>query len=515
MSRGRAQVQRKVSLAATGLTVSLTLAGCMLGPNYQRPALDLPRSWDAMVTDKAEHGVRVLSERVPEADWWREFQNDELNELIELALRNNHDVRRAAFRVLEGRAITIAAGSGLYPQVNLDASYARTRRSETFLAAPSGTSTQGFAPPGATFDQWSGLIDLHWELDLWGRIRRGKEAAIAEADALEQDRRAVTLSLISDVGVAFFRLRESDEQIEIAEKNLLLRRDSLDIIRSRAKAGLASELDVQRAEVLVAENAAQLPELRRLREVARHQLEVLVGSNPGTLELKPKPLRAVITQPEIPVGLPAQIIERRPDILQAERTLVAANARIGEARAFFFPAISITGQGGVQSSTFAQWLRAGSGTYSIGPSITLPIFLGGTNVARLRGAEARHQQMLEQYQQTILTAFREVSDLLVAIRTRTEQRDRQREQVKAAQTALELAQTRYREGLVNFLDVLDAQRTVLDAETKLVQTERERLIDMVNLFKALGGGWEPGASAITPSGGAVAASVTRRQTGSD
>jgi len=493
MKRGRAQVQRKVALAATGLTVSLTLAGCMLGPNYQRPALEVAKTWDAMTAEKAGQGARVSTEKLPEADWWREFQNDELNGLIELALRNNHDVRRAAFRVLEGRAITIAASSGLYPQVNLDASYARTRRSETILAAPTGTNPQGFAPPGATFDTWSGLIDLHWELDLWGRIRRGKEAATAEADALEQDRRAVTLSLISDVGVAYFQLRESDEQIEIAEKNLLLRKDSLDIIRSRAKAGLASELDVQRAEVLVAENAAQVPELRRLREVASHQLEVLVGVTPGTLDLSPRPLRTVVAQPEIPVGLPAQIIERRPDILQAERTLVAANARIGEARAFFFPAISITGQGGLQSSEFTQWFRGGSHTYSIGPSITFPIFLGGTNVARLRGAEARQRQMLEQYQQTILTAFRQVADLLVAIRSRTEQRDRQREQVRAAQTALELAQTRYREGLVNFLDVIDAQRTVLDAETKLVQTERERLTDMVSLFKALGGGWEPGA----------------------
>ncbi|MGH7409582.1 MAG: efflux transporter outer membrane subunit [Candidatus Methylomirabilis sp.] len=476
---------------AARLFLLVTLAGCMLGPNYQRPAQDVPRTWDAMTARESSNGgVRVSTEKLPEADWWREFQNDELSGLIELALRNNHDVRRAAFRVLEGRAITIAAGSGLYPQVNLDGAYTRTRRSETILAAPTGTAAQGFAPPGATFDQWSGLIDLHWELDLWGRIRRGKEAATAEADALEQDRRAVTLSLISDVGVAYFQLRESDEQIEIAEKNLLLRKDSLDIIRSRAKAGLASELDVQRAEVLVAETAAQIPELRRLRAVARHQQEVLVGSTPGGLDLAPKPLRSVVVQPEIPVGLPAQLLERRPDILQAEQTLVAANARIGEARAFFFPAISITGQGGIQSSDFTQWLRAGSHTYSIGPSITLPIFQGGTNVARLRAAEARHQQMLEQYKQTILNAFREVADLLVAIGTRTEQYHRQREQVRAAQTALELAQIRYQKGLVNYLDVLDSQRTVLDAETKLVQTERARLTDMIGLFKALGGGWE-------------------------
>jgi multidrug efflux system outer membrane protein len=474
---------------ADGFVVLVTFTGCTLGPNYQRPALDLPQSWDAMVAEQGEHGARVLSEKLPEADWWREFQNDELNRLIELALRNNHDVRQAAFRVLEGRAIALGAGAGLYPQVNLDANYTRTRRSETILTMPTGANPQGFAAPGVTFDTWSGLLDLRWELDLWGRIQRGKEAATAEADALGQERRAVTLSLIANLGVAYFQLRELDEQIEIAEKNLLLRQDSSEIIRGRVIAGLASELDVQRAEVLVAESAAQVPDLKRLRAAARHRIEVLAGTTPGGLDLSPKPLRTVVAQPEIPVGLPAQLLERRPDILQAEQTLVAANARIGEARAFFFPAISITGQGGVQSSAFAQWLKSGSSMYSIGPSITLPIFLGGTNIARLRGVEARHRQMLAQYQQTILTAFREVADLLVAIRTRTQQRDRQHEQVKAAQTALELAQIRYREGLVNFLDVLDAQRTVLDAETKLVHTVREQLTDMVNLFKALGGGW--------------------------
>jgi NodT family efflux transporter outer membrane factor (OMF) lipoprotein len=196
----------------------------------------------------------------------------------------------------------------------------------------------------------------------------------------------------------------------------------------------------------------------------------------------------VVVQPEIPIGLPSRLLERRPDILQAERTLVAANARIGEARAYFFPALSITGQGGLQTVEFTNWLTAGSWTYSIGPSITLPIFLGGTNVARLNVAESRYEQLLEHYQQTILLAFREVADLLVSIQQRTEQLQRQREQVQAAQAVVELAEVRYQTGLVTVLDVLDAQRTVLAAETQLVQTERARLTDIIRLFKALGGG---------------------------
>jgi NodT family efflux transporter outer membrane factor (OMF) lipoprotein len=462
----------------------------MQGAEYARPTIEAPPVWDAMMAGEANTEVRLETGKRPGAGWWREFRNEELDRLIAQALDRNHDVRRVALRVMEGRAVAVAAGAGLYPQVNLDGSYSHIRRSENILVAPTGGAPQGFAAPGSNFEIWSGALDLRWELDLWGRIRRGQEAAMADADALEQDRRAVTLALVGDLGQAYFRLREHDEQIRIAEANLASRTDSLELIRSRAAAGLASDLDVRRAEVQVATGAAQIPELRRLRAAALHQIEVLAGSNPGTLDLAPKPLRSVVAQPEIPVGLPAQLLERRPDILHAERALVAANARIGEARAYFFPAVAITGQGGIQSSEFTNWFQSGSHANTIGPSVTLPIFLGGANVARLQVAEARYEQMLEGYRQTILNAFREVADLLVSIRARTDQRDRQREQAKASQAALDLVQIRYREGLVTYLDVLDAQRTVLEAELALVQTERARLTDMVGLFKALGGGWD-------------------------
>lgn len=492
------------SVAALLLVLALSatagsLAGCVQGKDYQKPDIPVPPAWDQMAGG-APAGVKVSTEKLPEAGWWQEFQNDELNGLIEKALMSNHDVRRAASRVLEGRATLAAAGAGLYPQINLSGQYTHIEISKNTLAglglaSGGGASPQTFATPGKGFDLWNSATDLRWELDLWGRIRRGMEAASAEAVALEQDHRAVALSLISDLGQAYFRLRELDEQVAIAEHHLAVRKDSLGIIQSRASVGLASDLDAKRAEVLVAESAAQIPELQRLRAVELHRIEVLCGASPGSLNLAPKSLRTVVVQPEIPVGLPSQLLERRPDILQAERTLIAANARIGEARAYFFPAVSITGQGGLQSVDFSNWFNGNSRTFSIGPSITLPIFLGGTNVARLDAAEARYEQMLESYQQTILNAFREVADLLVSIRARTEQRDRQREQVKAAETALELTQIRYREGLVNYLDVLEAERTVLNSETLLVQTERARLTDMVGLFKALGGGWTTGPQA--------------------
>ncbi|MBM4123435.1 MAG: efflux transporter outer membrane subunit [Nitrospira sp.] len=488
--------------AVTPAVAGLVLTACVQGPNYQKPDIPVPAGWEQMAGGAAADGVTVSTQKLPEARWWTEFHNDELDRLIDRALQGNHDVRRAASRVMESRATLVAAGAGLYPQVNLQGQYSHVEISKNTLAglglASGGSaSPQTFATPGKGFDLWNSATDLRWELDLWGRIRRGMEAASADAEALEQDHRAVALALIADLGQAYFHLRELDEQIAIAEHNLTLRWDALGIIRTRASVGLASELDVKRAEVLVAESAAQVPDLHRLRAVEQHRIEVLCGAQPGTLDVAPKLLRSVVTQPDIPVGLPSQLLERRPDILQAERTLIAANARIGEARAYFFPALSITGQGGLQSVEFSNWYSGNSRTFSIGPAITLPIFLGGTNMARLDAAEARYEQMLESYQQTILNAFREVADLLVSIRSRTAQRDRQREQVKAAESALELAQVRYREGLVNYLDVLESERTVLNAEMQLVQTERARLTDMVSLFKALGGGWDAPAAALS------------------
>ncbi len=472
------------------------LSGCLQGAAYQRPPVKIAAGWDQISGPDQKVGVTLLTEQHGEAAWWQAFQNDELTRLIERALEQNHDVRKAALRVLEGRGIVMAAGAGLYPQLNVQGAYSRVKISENTVAGlglakarinPAG-APQTFANPGQGFDLWNTFADLRWELDLWGRIRRGMEAAAADAEALEQDVRAVALSLIGDVGDAYFRVRELDELISIADRNLRVRQESLEFFKARVSVGLASDLDVKRAEVLVAESAAQLPEYKRLRTVELHRLEVLVGAQPGTLDLAAKPLRAVVVQPEIPVGLPSHLLERRPDILQAEQQLVAANARIGEARAYFFPALSITGQGGLQSVEFANWLTGGSWTYAIGPSVTLPIFLGGTNVARLDIAESRYEQLLEHYQQTILLAFREVADLLVSIRERSEQLQRQQEQVQAAQAAVNLADIRYQTGLVTVLDVLDAQRIVLATESQLVQTERARLTDMILLFKALGGG---------------------------
>ncbi len=466
------------------------LQACLMGPEYQTPDSRVPQNWNTMTVTGDVSRLPVSVGSMPEVSWWRLFKNDELNGLIEQALEHNHDLRQAGFRVLEARALAKGAGAGLYPNVSVDGAYGRFHRSETILVAPIDATPEGFAPPGANFDVWDAAVDLRWELDLWGRIRRSQEAFSAEAFASDMNRRAIALSLISEVGQGYFRLRELDEQLEIAKHNLNLQKDSLSIIQSRAEAGLVSDLDVKRAEILVSETAAQLPELRRLQSVQQHQLEWLTGAQPNTLAMPAQALRHVVVQPTIPIGLPADLLQRRPDILEVEENLKAANARIGEARAYFFPTVALTGTGGFQTSEFDQWFNWASRNLSVGPSVSLPIFEGYTNIARLEVAEARYQQMLEQYKQTILNAFREVADVLSALQTRQEQLVHQSQQVQTAQDARELAEIRYRQGLVTYLDVLDAQRIVLSAELQLVQTQRARLTDMVTLFKAIGGGWE-------------------------
>jgi NodT family efflux transporter outer membrane factor (OMF) lipoprotein len=482
-------ISRTTSTLGIILT-AMTMSACVQGNTYQRPETETPDNWSRL----APIATTVSSDRGPEATWWKEFQNDELSELVERALQHNHDVKRALARILEGRASVMSATAGLFPHVNLSSSYTNIAVSENTLAGLGLATGQRpgpsiFATPGTTFDLWHSAMDLRWELDFWGRIRRGREAAQAETKAIEEDARAVALSLISDVGQSYFRIRELDEQLDIASRTLAVRQESLEIIQKRGAVGLASELDVKRTEVLVAEAAGLIPDLTRLRAIESHRLEVLTGMAPGSLDLARKPLRAVIAQPNIPVGLPSQLLERRPDILQVEATLVASNARIGQARAYFFPTLMITGQGGLQSADFAKWFAGNSFNYSIGPSVTLPIFQGGTNLARLDHAESQYQQLLENYRQTILLAFREVADLLVSLHARGLQLTHQRAQLTAAQEAVRLAQVRYRNGMVTYLDVLDAQRIVLTAETQLVLTERTRLTEMVGLFKALGGGW--------------------------
>ena len=338
-------------------------------------------------------------------------------------------------------------------------------------------------------DLISTTVDLAFEIDVWGRLRRGTEAARAELLASEEARQTVVMTLVSDVAGAYLTLRQLDLELETTRRNVASRRDSLDVVRDRFEAGLTSALDHRQAEAELARTAAQIPDLERQIAQTENQLSILLGRNPAAVT-RGRPLVAQTFPPEIPAGLPSALLERRPDIRQAEATLVAANARIGVAKAAFFPQISLTGFFGVESIALSDLFTGPSRIWQFGPTMTVPIFNAGRNRANLELTEARQREALIRYEQSIQQAFREVEDALVAHRKAREAFGAQQTAVRASREALDVAESRYRSGLTNYLDVLDAQRTLLAAEVGESRTLLSQLIAVVQVYRALGGGWD-------------------------
>jgi multidrug efflux system outer membrane protein len=475
----------RLRAALTGLA-ALVAAGCTLGPDYQRPAVPTPETWRSPA-----EGAGSLADLA----WWELFRDEPLQALIRETLEANKDLRIAVARVAQARAQLGLTRSAQFPQVDGNAS-AETRR----------ISEVGVVPLPASVDPESGLyrttLDLAFELDIWGRLRRGTEAARAELLDSEETRRTVVLTLVSDVAQAYFDLLDLDRELDIARRTLGARRGAVDLIGLRFREGITSELDVRRAEAELASTAATVPDLERRVAQTENRISVLLGRNPGPVT-RGQPLEDQATPPEIPAGLPSALIERRPDIRGAEQRLVAANARIGEARAAFFPQISLTGFFGVESAALSDLFTGPARIWSFGPTVTLPIFNAGRNRARLDATEARRTEALAQYERAIQQAFREVEDALVAHRKAREVRLQQEALVTASSRALELARLRYVNGLATYLDVLDAQRQLFDAELALAGTQRTQLVALVQVYKALGGGWSPEpvpANAHAPTG---------------
>jgi multidrug efflux system outer membrane protein len=341
-------------------------------------------------------------------------------------------------------------------------------------------------------DVFRTTLDLSFELDLWGRLRRANEAARADLLAGEENRRSVAVTLVADVAQAYFDLLELDRELDIARRTLDSRRESLRIARLRSDNGLTSELDLRRAEAEVASAAAQIPGLERRIAETEHRLSVLLGRNPGPIPRGPL-LTDQTALPEVPAGLPSTLLERRPDLRQAEQRLVAANARIGEAKAAYFPQVNLTGAFGVESIALSDLFTGPARVWQFGPRITIPIFNAGKITNQVRAAEARTEQALVQYQQAVQQAFREVEDALVGHRKVREIRPELEALVEANRRSLRIADLRYRDGLSSYLDVLDAQRQLFVSEIDLARTTRDQLAAVVQLYKALGGGWTPEA----------------------
>ncbi len=454
------------------LLLAAGLAGCAVGPDYERPAVPTPETWRT-----AAEGAGSLADLT----WAELFRDEALRSLIRAALEANKDLQVAAGRVLEARARLGVTRSEQLPQLEGSAGY-DTRRISQVSSAPIPAGTD------VSKEVQQGTLDLSFEIDLWGRLRRSTEAARAELLASEEARRVVVITLVSDVAQSYFELLDLDRELEVARRTLASRREALRIIRLRQQEGLASELDLRRAEGELASTSAVIPDLERRIAQVENGLSVLTGRNPG-----PIPRGTSLTLQDlpstIPAGLPSDLVERRPDIRQAEQRLVAANARIGEAKAAFFPRIFLTGAFGVESVALSDLFTGPARIWQFGPAVTLPIFTGGRNRAQLGAAEARQEQALVQYQQTIQQAFREIEDALVAHRKTREVRVEQETLVASAQRTLVLAQLRYVNGLASYLDVLDAQRQLFDAEIGLTRTQRSQLAAAVQVYKALGGGW--------------------------
>ena len=458
-----------LSLALVSL---IALSACAFGPNYQRPGVDAPERF------RSEEGLAQQAS-IADLPWWDVFNDPTLRDLVTTALINNYDLLIAIRRIEEAQAVALQVRSPLFPQLGyqVDATHARNAA----LGSP-------VAGAGIITDKLTGLFNAAWELDLWGRIRRADEAARAQILVNEEARRGVMLSLVSEVAQAYFELLELDLQLDIARRTTASFGESLNMFNQRLEGGVASVLETARAEAALASAASNIPELERQTVVKENQISVLLGRNPGAI-----PHTSTLIEqrppPDVPPGLPSLLLERRPDVRQAEQQLVAANAQIGVTVAQFFPRVELTSFFGRVSSDVSQITSGRSTTWSLGSQLTGPIFQGGNLLGQYRQARAQWEEARLRYQQTTLTAFQEVSNALIARQKLDQVRTEQERAVRALTDAVRFSTQRYLAGLSSYFEVLDAQQQLYPAENALAQTRLNQLLAIVQLYRALGGGW--------------------------
>ena len=456
------------------LFVALLLSGCTMGPNYKRPTVAVPPAYRGIAPDAP---AQTESASLGDQKWRDVFQDEQLRSLVRTALQQNYDLRIAASRILEARAQLGITRADQFPTVSGGAGITDVRTAQSkFLPAFETSSAQV-------------NVSAAWELDFWGKYRRATEAARANLLATEWARQEVASTLVANVAVAYFQLRALDLQLEISKRTLDSRQESLRLTRLLANGGSTSLLDVRQAEQLVFTASAEIPALEQQIEQQENFLSILVGQNPGNIA-RGQTLIEQHHPPEVPAGLPSSLLERRPDIRQAEQQLVAANAEIGVARAAYFPQISLNGNGGFQSSALTNLFTGPAGAWSFGASLTQPIFTAGKISSGVRLAKARQQTATLFYQQSIQGAFRSVSDALIGYRKTREFSSHQQELFESAQDAARLSHMRYNGGVTGYLEVLTNETNSFSAELGLVQARLNELLAVVQLFEALGGGWQ-------------------------
>jgi multidrug efflux system outer membrane protein len=456
------------------LSVALFVSGCTVGPEYKKPAASVPATYRGLSPETA---AKTDSLSLGDQKWWEVFQDEQLRSLIRAALQQNYDLRIAASRILEAQAQLGITRADQFPNVSAGAGIFDNR-----------TAKGKFFP---AFEQSTGQVNLSaaWELDFWGKYRRATEAARASLLASEWARQEVIRRLVADTCGAYFQLRALDLELEISKRTLASRQESLRLTSLLADRGSTSLLDVRQAEQLVFTAGAEIPALEQQIEQQENFISILLGKNPDEVPRGQK-LTDQAHPPEVPVGLTSSLLERRPDIREAEQQLIAANARIGVARAAYFPQISLSGSGGFQTAALTNLFSGPAGTWNFGASLTQPIFTAGKIRSNVRLAEAQQQTALLFYQQTIQGAFRSVSDALIAYRKTKEFRSQEELLFQSAQDSARLSHLRYSGGVTGYLEVLTNETNAFSAELGVVQAQLNELLALVQLYEALGGGWQ-------------------------
>jgi len=446
------------------LCLSAISTGCMVGPNYKRPAVPAPPQFRA-----AENQPSPTS--FGEAKWFDVFQDDILRGLIKDALAANYDVRIAAQRVLAAEGHLSATRSGLFPQFGAHAEAGRT-----------GTKSP--------LQSWGGAFGVaSWEIDLFGKLRRASEAARADMLALKENQNAVLQALVANVASAYFDLREYDAELDYVRESIKTREESVKLVAARVDGGVASELELDQAKTLVASAQTELALLEKAQEQTENFISYLLAKQPGPVA-RGKSLTEQPSPPQVPAGLPSSLLERRPDLREAEQQLIAANARVGVAKAAFYPSINLTAAGGFQTTDLLGVVSRSGFGYSMGGVVDLPIFDAGRRTGNYKTAKAQHEALLINYQKAINGAFRDVSDALVGYQKTKEYSSSQKVLTDTLRHQSQLASVRYTGGVSSYLEVLDTERQRLTAEQQFAQSQRDVLTSLVGLYKALGGGWQ-------------------------
>jgi len=482
---------RRSHLFVPGLLLGMAaLVGCTVGPNYKRPTVDVPAAYRGSTADLADQSGSQPSPAKPEPQnaeqvppslgdekWWEVFQDKELQGMIRTALENNYDVRIAATRVLQAQAQLGIVRADQFPSLGGSGNIT-SQQSPQIGPIPSYQVTQGFLGVSAA-----------WNPDFWGKYRRATESARANLLANQWAQKEVMATLVANVASDYFTLRQLDLELEISRRTFSYRQESLQLTQQLEQTGFNSLLDVRQSEQLVYTAASEIPDLERQIAQEENAISILLGRNPGEisrgLNLTEQP-----HAPEVPAGLPSSLLERRPDIREAEQNLIAANAQIGVAKAAYFPQISLTGTAGYQSASLTNLFSGPAGAWTMVAAFTQPIFEGGRLKSNVRLTEAQHEQMLLSYQQAIQGAFRDVSNALIAYRKNREFRIQQQNLLEAAQDAARLSNERFNAGTTDYLEVLTNETNSFTAELGLAQAEGNELIALVQFYQALGGGWQ-------------------------